>query len=233
MATPPPAPSSSHRVDVPDLRVRPADRWADRWLAVRRAVLLRRRLLAACCAGLAVLVGIGAVAPAPPPTEVVTVARHDLAAGTTLAPDDVEERAVAPDFVPAGAVTPADLVGRTTTGAVRAGEILTDARTLSADLLRGQPGQVATPVRIPDAGSVDLVRVGDRVDILAADPQGAAPASVVTAGALVVAIPQESTGFTGPGLGGRLVVLATTARTAQDLATAGVTRHLSLVISGR
>lgn len=210
------------------------DRLQRRWYAVRRAVLLRRRLLAALCLGLAAFVGLRAVAPLPPETVTVSVAAHDLSAGSVLTTEDLTDREVDPAHVPAGLLAAGDLHGRTLTAPVRAGEMLTDARTLAPDLLAGYPGAVAVPVRIADAGSVGLLRVGDRIDVTAADPHGRATGGAVTVarGATVVALPTDPASAPAAGLGGRLVVLATSAATAEDLAWAGVNRHLSFVLGG-
>lgn len=209
-----------------------ADALARRGAAVRRAVLLRRRLVAAVCAAAAVLVALQAAAPPPPPTVAVTVAARDVAPGALLKGRDLEQQEVPASVVPAGAVGRDALVGRTTAGPLRRGEVLTGARVLGPSLLAAHPGLVAVPVRIPDAGSVELVRVGDRVDVAAADPRGAEPAYVVASAVPVLALPTADAGA-GAGLGGRLVVLATTPTTARELAQAGVSRHLSLILSGQ
>lgn len=209
-----------------------ADTLARRGAAVRRAVLLRRRLVAAGCAAGAVLVALQAAAPPPPPTVPVTVAARDVAPGVPLGAGDVEQRQVPPALVPAGAAEADALIGRTTAGPLRRGEVLTGARVLGTSLLAAHPGSVAVPVRIPDGGSVGLLRVGDRVDVAAADPRGAEPAYVVAPAAPVLALPLADDGG-GAGLGGRLVVLATPPATARELAQAGVSRHLSLILSGQ
>lgn len=209
-----------------------ADGLARRGAAVRRTVLLRRRLVAATFAAAAVLVALQAAAPPPPATVSVTVAARDVAPGALLGPGDVEQREVPPAVVPDGAAETETLVGRTTAGPLRRGEILTADRVLGSSLLAAHPGMVAVPVRIPDAGSVGLLRVGDRVDVAAADPRGAEPAHVVAPAARVLALPPPDAGG-GTGLGGRLVVVATSPATARELAQAGVSRHLSLILSGQ
>ncbi|MDP3969132.1 MAG: SAF domain-containing protein [Nocardioides sp.] len=209
-----------------------ADALIRRGAAVRRTVLLRRRLVAAVCAAGAVLVALQAAAPPPSPTVSVSVAARDLAPGEPLGARDVERRQVPAPLVPDGAAEVDELVGRTTAGPLRRGEVLTGERVLGPTLLAAHPGLVAVPVRIPDAGSVGLLRVGDRVDVAAADPRGAEPAYVVAPAAPVLALPSVDDGG-GAGLGGRLVVLATPPATAQELAQAGVSRHLSLILSGQ
>lgn len=168
-------------------------------------------------------------APAPATVPVVTVTR-DLPAGTVLRATDLARSPLPRAGVPSGAVpTVEDAVGRTTAGPVRAGEALTDVRLVGGSLLDGYPGLVAAPVRIGDAGAVALLEAGDRVDILAADPQGGEPATVVSRRALVAALPREVA--EGPSLGGGgLVLLAVPEGEAQALASAGVSHYLSVVL---
>jgi hypothetical protein len=127
---------------------------------VRRAVLSRRRPLAALCAAGAVLAGLHAVRPPPGPTLAVAVAAHDLASGTVLTPDDLVTHRYPADLAPVGSV--ADAAGRTLAAPVRAGEPVTDVRLVAPSLLEGYPGRVALPVRIADAAAVGLIRSGDR-----------------------------------------------------------------------
>jgi Flp pilus assembly protein CpaB len=196
---------------------------------VRRAVLARRRLIAAVCAALAVAVAVQANAAPAPPTRTVVVAARDIPAGVPVRSADLTTREFAPESVPAGTVGAAAALGRTTVGPVREGEPLTDVRLLQASLLEGYPGMVAAPVRIGDPGAVDLLRVGDRVDVLAADPR-AGTARVLTTDAPVIAVPavrEDTSALTT----GALVVLAVSDQTARTLAAAGVSAFLSVVIS--
>jgi Flp pilus assembly protein CpaB len=159
----------------------------------------------------------------------VLTAGRDLGAGTVLGAGDLVRTPFLPDTVPSGAITNADdVVGRTTTGPVRAGEPITDVRLVSGSLLDGYPGLVASPVRVGDPGAVALLRIGDRVDVIAADPQGSTEAVVVAAGAPVVALPRA--GDTALASGG-LVVLAVGDETARALAAASVSAYLSVVIT--
>ena len=69
---------------------------------VRRAVLARRRLLAAVLTAVAVAAGLHAAA-APPAAEVdVAVAARDLPAGTVIEPGDLRTVGFAPGSVPSG-----------------------------------------------------------------------------------------------------------------------------------
>jgi len=198
---------------------------------LRRSLLARRRPLAALLAALAVAAALRGQTGPPPRTGVLTAAR-DVAAGVVLGTGDLRRAGFAPGDVPAGALLrDGDAVGRTTTVPLRAGEPLTDARLLAAPLLHGYPGLVAVPVRVGDAGVVRLLHVGDRVDLLAADPQGGSrSAPVVASAAPVLAIPRPTEGT--PGLTtGALVVLGVPEQAAGTVAQAGVSSFLSVVLT--
>src|SRR5690606_18100247 len=139
---------------------------------LRRAVLVRRRLLAALLAALAVVLAVQA-ARAEPETRPVVVAAGDLAAGEVLSTGDLETVEMAAALVPDGAVDPASPpVGRTVAGPIRAGEPLTDVRLVQPGLLAGfEPGTVLTTIRVDDPAAAALVRPGDRVDVIGSDPR--------------------------------------------------------------
>jgi Flp pilus assembly protein CpaB len=196
---------------------------------LRRTVLARRRSLAALCAALAVLTAVQANARPPAPTTTVLVAAHDLPAGVPVDRADLAAREFRPGSVPSGTVTAAEAVGRTTVGPIREGEPVTDVRLLRGSLLDGYPGMVAAPVRIGDAGAVRLLRVGDRVDVLAADPR-AGTAKVLTTDAPVIAVPRDSRDALGV-VTGALVVLAVSDATARTFAGAAGSSYLSVVIA--
>lgn len=199
---------------------------------LRRAVLARRRLLAAVFAALAVATALRANAEPPPPRVPVLVASQDIPAGATLTPEDIATARFAPGTAPDGVVaSAAAVVGRMTAGPVRAGEPLTDVRLLGAGLLARYPGTVATPVRLGDRATVELLQVGDRIDILAADPQGSGPAVLAAQDVPVLAIPPARDA--GAGLtGGGLILVAVSDHTARELAGHGVRAFLSAVIVG-
>jgi Flp pilus assembly protein CpaB len=198
----------------------------------RRAVLARRRPLAGLCAALAVLATVQGNAAAPPPRTLVVTAAHDLGAGIVLRPDDLRLAEFDPDSVPAGVLPRASsAVGRTTTGPVRAGEPVTDVRLVTTSLLDGYPGLVAVPVRIGDAGAVGLLRVGDRVTLLAADPQGEGTASVVGRDVPVLAIPRAVDDAPGTTTGA-LVVVGLPDDAVRRVAAASVSSYLSVALTG-
>lgn len=197
---------------------------------MRRAVLRRRRLLSALCAAGAVLTALRVVAPPPPATvSVLTVAR-DLPSGVVLESDDLVAVDFAEGTAPTGRATLDQALGRTLASPMRRGEPVTDVRLVRGSLLAGYPGMVAVPVRIPDAAAVSLLAVGDRVDILVADPRGRSTAEVSMADAPVVALP-EMRGAGSESLPGALVVVGAPPDQAKSLAADAVRGFLSVTIS--
>lgn len=205
-------------------------RLSDSRHALRRAVLGRRRLLCALCVVGAVFAGLRALAPAPPPTVSVIVAAHDLPAGSTVTAADVETIDFPEAAAPASADNSAYAVGRTTTGPLRQGEPITDARLVGANLLEGYPGLVAVPVRIPDDGAASLLRVGDRIDLLATDPR-TGETERVGDDIAVIALPRPSDSAQLNAASGRLIVVGTTSELSENVASASATRYLTATIS--
>jgi Flp pilus assembly protein CpaB len=200
-----------------------------------RAAGWHQRLLAAGCAAAAVAFGLSALAPAPPPVVGVLTAARDLAAGSTLATDDVHVVGFASSVVPSGSLRAgANAVGLVLAGAMRRGEPLTDVRVVGRALLGSlaKSGLVATPVRIADPGAARLLQPGDVVDVLASsdrETRGAAPCVASAVRVVTVPLPDGTAGNLDDGA---LVVLATTPATAAVLARAAVSSHLSVTIRG-
>lgn len=182
------------------------------------------------CAALAVFTALRANASPPPHREPVVVAAHDVGAGVVLRRDDLTIAGFAPGTVPGDTLGLERAVGRTTSGALTAGEPVTAARLLDGSLLTAYPGLVAEPVRIGDAAAVGLLRVGDRIDILAARPDSQDPAVTVASDVPVVAVPRV-TGQTADLTRGRLIVVAVPRAEANALATAGVSAYLSVLLT--
>ncbi|GCD89508.1 SAF domain-containing protein [Nocardioides sp. LS1] len=192
---------------------------------VRRGVLRHRRLLAAALTAVAVGSGVHAAVAPPPHRITVLVAAHDLPAGSVLARADLAEASYAPGTVPDGIA--ADAAGRVLAAPLRRGEPVTDVRLVGPALTGGYPGLTAVPVRFPDGGAVALLRVGDRVDVVATDPQGAG-ATTVAADAPVLAIPAPDR---SEGTQGRLVVLGVPGGEVEALADAAVRFFLTFALS--
>ncbi|POX57021.1 hypothetical protein C3489_01860 [Streptomyces sp. Ru71] len=89
-------------------------------------------------------------------------------------------------------------------------------------------GTVAAPVRIADAGTVRLLRPGDRVDVIAAeDATSGGDARVVARGARVARLPGAADDTAD---GGALVVLSVPRATAARLVGASATARLAVTL---
>lgn len=202
------------------------------WRAARRdvsrTVARHRRPLAALATALAVLSGVAAVRPAPPPTEPVLVAARDLPTGTRLEPADLTTVRLGPATVPDGAYDPADPpVGRLVAAPVRRGEPLTDRRLVGPGLVDGLPdGQVLAAVHVPEA-TAWLVRPGDSVDVVAGATRSETGAEVVASAASVVAVPRGDAGSEG-----RPVVVALDALDALAVSSAALVSPIDLFVRG-
>lgn len=197
----------------------------DRFL---RFTLRHRRLLAATATGLAVYFALSAVT-AEPEGRAVVLASRDLDSGTRLSASDVRATSLPRLAVPSGAAADArDVVGRTTSGALRRGEVLTDRRTIRAGRLDGfGPDRVLSVVRVGDPSVLALLRPGDRVDVVAVRGEDSPKASRVARGAIVVTVPrQRHSAFSE----GAPVGLAVTHRVALDLAERALDSRLAVVI---
>ncbi|MEZ5095482.1 MAG: SAF domain-containing protein [Nocardioides sp.] len=207
----------------------PADSWRRRARGarrrLRRLVLRRRRLLAAMLVAGAAGLALRVVTPAPAPTAQVLVAARDLPAGAVLTGADVTVADYPTATVPDGLL--GEPVGRTLAGPMRRGEPVTDRRVVGAALTAGYPGLVAMPVRIPDAASVALLQVGDRISLVSAGPR-TGTARVLVSDAAVLALPGQA----DRSLPGRLVLVAVAPEAVTALSEAAARGFLSLTISG-
>lgn len=175
----------------------------------------------AVAAVLVVLAGVLALRgdPSSASTDVVVAAR-DLAPGQVIAAEDLRTTTVGVRVVPDGAVTSVDAVaGRTTAGAVRTGETLTDVRVVGpslAALATGSTSATSVPVRLSDPDVAALLRPGDEVDVVVLGDD-AGEVRTLAEGAVVLAVQPEDERRTGDG---RLVVLGVPAPDAATVAAA-------------
>ncbi|MBB3035877.1 RcpC/CpaB family pilus assembly protein [Hoyosella altamirensis] len=164
----------------------------------RHSALLRR-----VSAGLLVIAAfVAAIAPGRDAGVEVVVVTRDLAAGSELTDDDIELTLVTSAQRPQSALVRADqAVGQRVATPVRAGELLTDARVLTPQLIDeilGARQSRGVPVRLADSSVAGLLRAGDRVDVLShpagspLEPERAT--SVVTEDAVVLFVTEESPG---------------------------------------
>lgn len=200
---------------------------------VRRRILVHRRVLGACCAAVAVWLVVQAATAPPPQTVPVWTAAHNLPSGVVLSRDDLTRTGFTPGSVPAHAISSLRLaLGRTLATPLGTGDPITPAHLVGAERLTGDPGRAAVAVRIPDPAVAELLSPGQRVALVASDPQGTRPPERIAEDAAVVAVPRATGADAGPGaLGGRLVVFAVPADEADDVASAGASRYLSVVWS--
>ena len=193
---------------------------------LRRRVLLHRRPLAALTAGAAVLAALQATSPPPPRTVPVWAAQRDLPSGSVLGPGDLVEVRLPPTTVPDDSIdAPGEAVGRTLAAPMSRGEVVTSRRTVGPGLLEGYPGTTAVPLRITDAAVATMLRVGDRVSLVAADPDGRASPRLLVEDVPVVALPRPEDGALS-GTPGRLVVAAVPSSAAEEVAARAATSVL-------
>lgn len=178
-----------------------------------RPLLWRYRFaLAGLCLAWAVVLLVPSLRPQPAGQQVL-VAGSDLPAGTVLTAGDLTEVELA--RAPAGALEQHELVGRRLAVGVPAGLPVVATLLVGPGLAQGAPpGTVVAPVRLADPALVQLLQVGDRLDLyLAPAAGGPGEAERVAAGALVLSLledPAASTGLldVGPGSDGGVIVVA-------------------------
>lgn len=176
----------------------------------------------------AVLTGVSAAAPEGPAMISVVKARSQLPAGSVVSTADLLLDRVAASDVPDGVLTdPVALVGKTLAAPVAENQMMTplaatDARTSVPR------GHVIAPLRLADATLAGLLRPGDLIDVIAADPQ-AGQATVVASGARVVTIPQAPEEGAGSGPEVALILIDVDAHTASVVAQAAAAATLSVI----
>ena len=198
-----------------------------------RTVLARR----VAAGGLVVLAGVAALRSNPDDDRAeVVVAARDLRPGTALTPDDIRLEKRLTTTVPDGSQADlAAVVGSTLAGPTRRGEVLTDVRLLGSRLAESTagPGARIVPLHLADSALIDLVRVGDVVDVLAApsnDAPGSAPAvsKVVATDAVVVLVSAKEK--TQSAEVDRVVLVALPARVANTVAGSALGQSVTLTL---
>ncbi|MGW6726441.1 SAF domain-containing protein [Nocardia sp. NPDC055029] len=201
---------------------RPA--WAD--------ALLARRIAAAVLALLALVMFVRGDPGAS--RHAVVVAARDLAPGRLLTADDLRVDHHESRSLPSGSATEtAPLLGATLTGAMRAGETFTDLRVVGPRLAAAAAGSAdarIVPIRLADPAVADVLRAGDRVDVVgvedAGGPGAAKPARTLATDAAVVLV--TATGERRSGAE-RVVLVALGAEYATAVAGASLRTALTVV----
>lgn len=188
---------------------------------LRLLMIKRRRILAALCAGLAVLL-LGQALSTGSVNVVVTA--HNLASGAQLTKSDLEIRKYPPSLVPAEAFNDLDeVIGGVLTSPSTQGEPLTAARITSPQV-ELPAGSVLAPLRIEDPAAVVSARIGDLVNVVAVG--GPESGRVIAKRVPLVSIePQNENGFTG-----YLVQVAVEENVAIELASSAAQSSFSLVV---
>ena len=176
----------------------------------------------------AVLTGISAAAPEGPAMITVVRAKSQLSSGMVLSASDLALDRVTASDVPKGVLTnPNDLVGKTLVAPVAENQMMTLLTTTAAHT-SVPPGHVIAPLRLADSALTALLRPGDVVDVVAADPEAEQPATVIAAGARVVTVPEAPNDRAGPGPDGALVLIDVDSHTAAIVAQAAASSTLSV-----
>ncbi|MGW5386052.1 SAF domain-containing protein [Nocardia sp. NPDC003963] len=193
--------------------------------------LLLRRILAALCALVAVALLLRGD---PAHTRIsVVVAARDLAPGHILGAADLRLMSYPPDIAPTGASTdPVPLFGAVSTAALRAGEVLTDVRVVGprlAEVATGRPDARIVPVRLADTAITEILRAGDRVDVVAAGAEDSASPRTLAVDAAVVLVsgppPESGTNRRTE----RVVLVAMDAHRAAVVAAASLNSALTVI----
>ncbi|MCP2316527.1 Flp pilus assembly protein CpaB [Nocardia amikacinitolerans] len=193
--------------------------------------LLARRVFAAALTLLAVVL-FARGNPSAARTNVV-VAGRDLPPGKVLESGDLKSVPRESGALPVGAVRdPSTLVGATSTGAMRAGEVFTDLRVIGprlAEVAAGARDARIVPIRLADTAVADILRPGDRVDVIGGDEQqgpGARPARTLAGDAAVVMVSEPGE---RRGAADRVVLVAMDAEHAAVVAAASLHTALTVV----
>ncbi|MEU4344554.1 SAF domain-containing protein [Nocardia sp. NPDC023852] len=197
--------------------------WAD--------ALLVRRLLAAALAVLAAFLFFRGDPGAERTT--VIVAGRDLTPGRLLEAGDLRSAAREASTLPAGTVAdPTALIGATLTGAMHQGEVFTDLRVVGPRLAAAATGARdarIVPIRLADTAVAEILRAGDRVDVVGAEESngpGTRPARTLAADASVILV---SSPGDGRGAAERVVLVAMDAEHATAVAVASLRTALTVV----
>lgn len=185
------------------------------------------------------LVALAAVAALRPDpggaSQLVAVAAHDLAPGTTLTESDLRMEKRSAATLPDGTEVSERVVGATLAGPARRGEVLTDARVLGSRLAGLTAGRDArlVPLHLADSTVLDVIRSGDVVDVLGATTGVTsgpdAHPRLVAANAVVVLVSPAANPSRGTG-GDRVVLVALPAAAATALAAATLVQSVTLTI---
>jgi Flp pilus assembly protein CpaB len=197
----------------------------DQQLRLADAVNRHRRLIAAALAAIAVLASISAV-QGTRPTMAIVVATRALHAGSVVAPADVAVRSMSAELSAGALGETSAVVGRTLLVNVNAGQPMYSSFALEHGSI--PTGWAAVPLRTADAAVANLIRAGERVDVVGQRTSND-PATVLArnVSVLTVAAPQQS-GLLKASNEAALVVVLADSYTASTLAAATLAGPVAL-----
>jgi len=191
------------------------------------AINRHRRLVAAFLAALTVLASIAAVKGTRPSIEVL-VASHALGAGTVLTDADTELRAVSTPLALGASNNASDLIGRTLLINVEPGQPM--YQSFALDRTSIPKGLAAVPLRTADPAVANIVRSGERVDVIGQRTSADAPTLLARdLAVLTVAVPKAS-GLLKSSNEAPLVVVLADSYTAGTLAAASLAAPVALTL---
>ena len=184
-------------------------------------------MIAAILALIGALLLVGTVHGSTSSSVKTLVARNEIASGSVIIGKDVELRDVPIHLVADGSFhSSSDAIGEIAVGAIRRGEIITDARVVAPALLNDS-GRVAIAITLSDSANSQLVHAGDHVNVLVGQSNAVAATGALSA--RIVASDVEVLSTKSRDQGG-VVVLAVSPKDAQ--AIAGVDNRITLVLLG-
>lgn len=157
-------------------------------------------------------------------TITIPVFSQELRAGSVIQESHLQERSYPRDVLPTQVVAEStQLIGQTLVSGVYPGQYATDLMVLSPRLGEG-PHDTLVPLRLADPDVARLLRHGDRVSVVAADPHAdSAAAHIIARGARVVLSEGE------PGT----ILLALDEDAAQAVAAAALRGPLSVILANK
>lgn len=132
---------------------------------LNRILLTHRRIIVPVLAGIAVWSAIAAITHKPA-SDLIAVAARDLPSGSSIEDSDIEMTSLPRSSVPLGMLSRKELRDRVVAGPMRKGEPFTDHRAINPHRL--DSGEQLALIDVP-VNSARLLRVGDRVDLVALD----------------------------------------------------------------
>ena len=173
-------------------------------------------LLALC---FALITGLGAALSPPTAPVALVVAARALPPGAALAASDLAVVMVNDEQVPDGAFTdPQQVIGRPLVISLTKNTPITTSVLTSESLTDHDAGEVLVPFRVRDADVAGLLRVGDRLTIVAASPEGIS--TTVAEHLRVARLPSSANGglMSASSSSGALIVVTATRSVAQQVA---------------